>query len=168
MDEAVPRDSPEWREEGFSGQNACEPWVLERTDRVLLALSDELFMLTGEQRWAVLPPQLTQTLCGGDAGTGARRVCAQQCRADVGDLPTLGIGLLAIKYSWEGYNTDILERLSLCDKENWVSQTYNVPYAGASRAVILLLWRQKLKVPSFRGLSISFVFLSTFNPLETQ
>lgn len=78
MDETIPWDSPEWREEGFSGQNACGPWVLERTEGALHALLDELLVLASGQRWAVLPSQLTPTPWGGEAGTRAEHVCAQQ------------------------------------------------------------------------------------------
>lgn len=112
--------------------------------------------------------QLTQT---GEERQGQSCLCKTGHGRHVEELPTLGASLLAVKQcpvQLRRGGTQKAPRCSVFVEIIWVSQTYHVPYAGASRAVILPLWRQQLKVPLFRELSISFMFLSTFNPLETQ
>lgn len=113
----------------------------------------------------------------GSRGRDRGRVwlCTAVPGRQVRGLPTLGGSCLDIKHISASHTAEkaITQKDWRCSvfvkkKTIRVSQTYNVPYAGASGAVILPHWRQQLKVPSFKELSISFMFLSTSNPPETE
>lgn len=169
----IPLGQP-WMERGRTFRPKCLRALGLREDRQnSLSPLRWIFLLSNGQSWAVLPSQLTQTLerRGRDRG-GTCLGIATHAR-HVGGLTTFRgqppcyktIPHTAEKVrTWKTWRCSVFVE----KKTIWVSQTYNVPQADASRAVILPLWRQQLKVPSFRELSISFVFLSTFNALETQ